>query len=75
MFETFEDEGTHWVRGEVFVIAVLDRDTLKLKGYVDQAFLTEEEANDHEFRVDVTPDIAYVVQRKDLMVQIHRSEE
>ena len=75
MFETFEEGGTQYVRGGVFVIAVLDRDTLKLKGYVEQAFLTEEEAEDWQFHTELSSDLAYIIQEKPIMVPIHRSEE
>jgi hypothetical protein len=75
MFETFEEGGTHYVRGTVFVIAVLDRDTLKLKGYVEQAFLTEEDAEEWQFHTELSSDLAYIIQEKPIMVPIHRSEE
>ena len=75
MFETFEESGTHYVKGSVFVIAILDRDTLKLKGYVEHAFMSQEDADDYEFHTDLRPELAYVIQEKEIMVPIHRSEE
>jgi hypothetical protein len=75
MFETFEENGTHYVKGSLFVIAILDRDTLKLKGYVEQAFMTEEDAEDWQFHTELKPEMAYIIQEKETMVPIHRSEE
>jgi len=75
MFETFEENSTHYVKGSLFVIAILDRDTLKLRGYVERAFMSQEDADDYEFHNDLNPDLAYVTQEKEIMVPIHRSEE
>jgi len=75
MFETFEEDGTHYVRGTVFVIAVLYRDTLKLKGYVERAFMSQGDADDYEFQAEIGPDLAYVIQEKEIVLPIHRSEE
>jgi len=75
MFETLEENGTHYVKGSLFVIAILDRDTLKLKGYVEHAFMSQEDADDYEFHTDLKPELAYVTQEKEIMVPIHRSEE
>lgn len=73
-FETFEENGTHWARGSVFVIALVDRDTLKLKSYVQQAFVTEDEAEELINTMHTDGSLAYIIQQKEFMIPIHRSE-
>jgi hypothetical protein len=71
MFETFEDGPTYYVSGPVFVIAIINRDTLELVDYVERAFMTKEDADDYEFHTDHDPSLAYIVQEKKLTVAIH----
>lgn len=75
MFETFEDAGTFFVKGTVYVIAILDRDTLVLKDYVETAFTSIEEAEEVLYqKTDSLADLAYVIQEKEMMIPIYRSE-
>lgn len=75
MFETFEDAGTFFVRGTVYVIAILDRDTLVLKDYVETAFTNREDAEEVLYqKTDSLTDLAYVIQEKEMMIPIYRSE-
>lgn len=75
MFETFEDAGTFFVKGTVYVIAILDRDTLVLKDYVETAFTSIEEAEEVLYqKTDSLTDLAYVIQEKEMMIPIYRSE-
>jgi hypothetical protein len=71
MFETFEDKGTYYVKGSVFVIAIIKRDTLQLIDYVDIAFMSKEEAEDYGFHEDQNDALAYIVQEREVMVPIH----
>lgn len=75
MFETFEEDGTHLIRGTVFVIAILDRDTLKLKGYMPSVFHSEEDADDCLFHLDEEKHLAYVVQEKAMQMELSRTEQ
>lgn len=74
MFETFEESGTFFVQGNVFVIAILDRDTLRLKDYVDRAFVTKDDAADALYSMDEDKDLAYIIQEKQIMIPIHKSD-
>jgi hypothetical protein len=76
MFETFEENGVYYVKGSVFVIAILDRDTLELKDYVDTAFTTREQADDLMSRkAEDFYDAAYIVQEKEMMIPIYRTQK
>jgi hypothetical protein len=75
MFETFEEDGIHHVRGSVFVIAILDRNTLTPKGYLPNVLMTEEDADDLLFHRDQDKGVAYIVQEKQVTAIIHRSEQ
>lgn len=74
MFETFEEDGVHYARGSVFVIAMVDRETLKLRGYIEQAFLTEDDAEELINTSHTENDIAYIIQEKAFTTEIHRSD-
>lgn len=74
MFETFEEDGAHHVRGSVFVVAILDRNTLELKGYLPSVVLSEEEAEDTLFHMNEDKNLAYIVQEKQVTATIHRSD-
>lgn len=74
MFETFEEDGTHWAKGSVFVIALVDRGTLKLTGYISQAFVSEDEAEELINTIHTDNSLAYIIQEKEFMIPIHRSE-
>lgn len=71
MFETFEDKGTYYVKGSVFVIAIIKRDTLQLIDYVDTAFMLKEDAENHSFHEDQNDALAYIVQEREVMVPIY----
>lgn len=74
MFETFEEDGAHQVRGSVFVVAILDRDTLELKGYLPNVLMSKEDADDAVFHLEEDNNLAYIVQEKQVTATIHRSE-
>lgn len=74
-YETFEEGGSYYARGTVFVIAMVDRNTLKLIGYIEQAFLTEDEAEELINTSRTENDIAYIIQEKAFTTEIHRREE
>lgn len=75
MFETFEEGGTFFVKGTVYVLAILERDTLKLKDYVETAFTSREDAEEVLYqKTGSFEELAYVIQEKEMMVPIHRSE-
>lgn len=74
-YETFEEGGCYYARGTVFVIAMVDRNTLKLIGYIEQAFLTEDEAEELINTSRTENDIAYIIQEKQFTTEIHRREE
>lgn len=75
MFETFEEQGSHYVTGAVFVVAVIDRETLALKGYLPNVLMSEEDAEDLLFHMDQDRSLAYIVQEKQITTEIHRSEQ
>lgn len=75
MFETFEEDGSFFVRGNVYVIAVLDRDTLKLRYYLSTVFEDLDEAEDLIQQNSITsPDLAFVAQQKEVITQIYHAE-
>ena len=74
-FETLEDGGTYHLQGQVAVIALVDRRTLKLKGYVGQAFLSEADAQEFLDRHDEDPCLAYIIQEKEFTFPIHRADD
>lgn len=75
MFETFEENGTYFVKGVVFVIAILNRDTLQLVDYVDRAFIDFEDAKQVLDQKGEWSDIAYLIQAKEIMLPIYRGEK
>lgn len=75
MFETFEENGTYFVKGTVFVIAVLNRDTLQLVDYVDRAFLDYEQAKEVLDQKGEWGDMAHLIQAKEITLPIHGREK
>lgn len=75
MFETFEEDGAHHVRGSVFVVAILDRDTLELRGYLPSVSLSEDEAEDVLFHLNQDKNLAYIVQEKQVTGTVYRSQQ
>lgn len=74
IFEVFEEHDTYFVRGTVYVIAILNRDTLKLTSYVERAFTSFEEAKEALSLHGEWSDIAYLIQAKEMVVPIQRGE-
>lgn len=74
-FTTFEEDGVYQGSGSMFVIALVGRDTLKLKGYVKEAFLTEDDAEEALNTSQTDNSIAYIIQEKPFTFTIHRTEE
>lgn len=74
-FTTFEEDGVYQGSGSMFVIALVDRDNLKLRGYMEQAFLTEDDAEEALNTSQTDNSIAYIIQEKPFTFTIHRTEE
>ena len=74
-FTTFTEEEDYWAGGTVFVIALVDRDTLRLKGYVNDAFLTEDDAEEYLDTSQTDNSIAYVIQEKAVTGILHTGRE
>lgn len=74
MFETFEESGKFFLSGTVYVIAILDRNTLTLRDYADTVFVEREEAEEALERIlerGFDYDTAHVIQAKYMKIPIH----